>query len=106
MAQATPMKLTLYDPETQEEKKTFTQMFVPWKLLKAAVRLSKSLNVEELNEADVDAVAALVVETFGNRFTVDELNQGADIGEMITVMNAIVGRAQGGLPAGNGNFQK
>ncbi len=95
----TAIKLTLYDPETNEVKHEYTQLFVPWKLLKTAVRLSKSigksLNIEEMQEADVDALAALVVETFGDKFSIDELNKGADIGEMVTVLNQIVAKAKG-----------
>lgn len=95
----TAIKLTLYDPQTNEVKGEYTRLFVPWKLLKMAVRLSKSigksLNVEEMEEADVDALAALVVETFGDQFTLDDLNQGADIGEMVTVLNQIVAKAKG-----------
>lgn len=104
MAGMTPMRITLYDPVSQEARAEFSQVFVPWKLLKAAVRLSKSLDLENLGEEDVDAIAALVVETFGNRFSIEDLNQGADVGEMIAVMTAIVSRAQGVAPAGN--FQK
>jgi hypothetical protein len=94
------LRITLYDPETNEEKATFTRMFVPWKLLKAAVRLSQELKGNELSEADADALAGLVVEAFGNKFSIEDLNEGSDIGEMITVMNQIIGRASGAV-AGN-----
>lgn len=89
------MTITLYDPVTSEVKNTFTRLFVPWKLLKKAVQLSKSLNAENLTEADVDTIAALVVEAFGNQFTVDELNEGADLSEMMTVLQTIVSKASG-----------
>jgi len=45
----------------------------------------------------VDALAALVVEAFGGQFTVDQLNDGADIGEMLTVLNLIVSKARTGM---------
>ena len=93
----TPMTITLYDPITSEVKNTFTRLFVPWKMLKKAVQLSKSLGAENLTEADVDMIAALVVEAFGNVFTVDELNEGADLSEMMTVLQTIVAKA-GGSP--------
>lgn len=93
----TILKVTLYDNDN-EPVKTFTRTFVPWKLLKRAVRLMKTLNVEELSEADVDELAALVVDVFGNQFTADELNDGADVGEMMTVLEAIMVSAQGSLP--------
>ena len=91
----TVIKLTLYDPATSEVRREFTRLFVPWKLLKAAVRMSKTLAPEQMTEADVDSLAALVIETFGNQFTLDELNEGADISEMVTVLNQIVAKAKG-----------
>ena len=96
----TPMRITLYDPETNEERETYTRMFVPWKLLKAAVRLSKNLNINDITEEDADALAGLVVEAFGNKFSIEDLNEGSDISEMLTVMNQIIGKARGSM-AGN-----
>lgn len=93
----TAITITLYDAETNEVKQEYTRMFVPWKLLKAAVRLSKSLDMNNLSEEMVDSLAGLVVEVFGNKFSVDDLNQGADIGEMITVLNQVIAKAKGNL---------
>ena len=97
----TPMRITLYDPETDEEKQTYTRMFVPWKLLKVSVRLAKDLDAANITEEDADALAGLVVEAFGNKFSIEDLNEGSDIGEMITVMNQIIGKARGGMAAVN-----
>lgn len=97
----TPMQITLYDPETDEEKGTFSRAFVPWKLLKAAIRLQKDIDLENLanlKEEDVDKLTGLVVEVFGNRFSIDELNEGADISNMVAVLNQIVAKASGNLP--------
>ena len=95
MAVPTPMQITLYG-EDNEVVKTYTRSFVPWRLLKMAVRLAKELNVDELTDESVNALAGLVVETFGNQFSIEELNDGADVGEMVTVLNAIIGKATGG----------
>ena len=95
---STMMQITLYD-ENSEVKKQITRSFVPWKLLKKAVRLSKSIDAENVSEDDMDALAELVVETFGNQFTVEELNEGADVSEMVAVLQAIVGKA--GAAMGN-----
>ena len=97
MANTTPMHITLYDPETNEVKKDYDRLFVPWRLLKAAVKISKSLDPENLTDEDVDALAVLVVEAFGNQFSVDDLNQGADLSEMIAVLNTIIAKASGGI---------
>lgn len=94
----TPLKITLYDPETNEVVREFVRSFVPWRLLKKAIRLSKTLNnlsEDNLSEEDVDSIASLVVDAFGDQFTVEQLSEGADLSEMMTVLEAIVSRAQG-----------
>lgn len=96
MARGTPMQITLYGPD-DEIKATFTRSFVPWKLLKVAIRLMKTIDLENLSEDDVDAIASLVVETFGDKFTLEELNNGADIPEMVAVLQTIISKASGGL---------
>jgi len=97
MAKSTSMEITLYDPETNEVVATHTRMFVPWKLLKAAVRLAKNLDPENMTEEDADQLAALVVETFGNKFSIQDLNNGADLAEMVSVLNTIIAKASGGI---------
>ena len=96
-----PLKITLYDPETNEVKKEFSRSFVPWRILKKAIQLSKTLaNIDqaEITEADVDAIAGLVVDVFGDQFTVAELNDGADLSEMMTVLQSIISKAEGMVP--------
>lgn len=95
MALVSPLKITLYDPGTDEEKATYSRNFVPWKLLKLAVGLAKDVDFENMTPESVDILAALVVEVFGNKFSVQELDEGADVSEMITVLQAIVSRAKG-----------
>ena len=98
---AAHLVITLYDSETNEVVKEYTRTFVPWKLLKRAVKLSKSIGVfdsDNMSEDVIDELAALVVDTFGNQFSVDELSNGADIGEMMTVLTGIMASAQGISP--------
>jgi hypothetical protein len=52
----TPMVIHFYD-QNNEVVKTFTRSFVPWKLLKEAVKISKTLNQENLDESNVDDLA-------------------------------------------------
>lgn len=88
-----PIVLTLYDPETDEIKAEYSRSFIPWKLLKKAVSLSEQLNTENMGEETVDQLSELVVEVFGEQFSVQELEEGADLGEMMTVLMAIISRA-------------
>ena len=43
-------------------------------------------------------VTGLVVEAFGNKFSIQDLKDGADIGEMMAVLNVIVNKAAVGMP--------
>lgn len=93
----TPLTITIYD-ENDEIKATYSRAFVPWRILKAAVRLAKSFDVNNMSEDDVDALAALVVEAFGNRFSVEDLNNGADVTEIVAVLQMIINKARAFLP--------
>lgn len=83
--------------KNDELLKTFSRSFVPWKLLKKAVGISALLNMENMTEEDVDVISGLVVAVFGDQFSVDELNECADVGEMVAVLNTIITRASGGM---------
>ncbi len=88
------ISIRLYDEDNEYQE--FTRFFIPWKLLKIAIKLSKQLedkNLSELDEDTVDSLANLVVEVFGGQFTLEELNEKADVTEMITVIQTIVARA-------------
>lgn len=95
MANATPMQITLYDPETNEEKKTYIRTFVPWKLLKKAAALQDQVDFDNIKPDDLDLIAMLVVDTFGGQFTLEDLDNGADVNEMTAVIQNIVFRAKG-----------
>lgn len=94
MQKNTPMTIVLYG-ENDEEKARFTRSFVPWKMLKKAIKINKDLNPDEMTEADINAVASLVVEVFGDQFTIEDLDNGADISNMLAVLQEIIARASG-----------
>lgn len=91
-----PIKLTLYG-ENDEEIKTYERRIVTWGLLKKASRLAGQMDGgaegTEGAEALVSEVSQFVVEVFGGQFTVEELEAGADLGEVMAVLQAIVSRA-------------
>lgn len=93
MATLKPIELTLYNPETNEPIKTYVRSFVPWAILKRAVRMQKVLTDGEVSEEVLDELASLVVAVFGDQFTLDQASNGADAGEMATVIQTIIGRA-------------
>lgn len=92
------MRLTLYDPETDEVKQTYSRAFVPWRILKAAVRIEKKVNLddaESIGEEDLNQIADLVVEAFGNKFSVQDLDDGCDVEDVLSVVRTIIARAHG-----------
>lgn len=91
---AKAMQITLYGDDN-EPRETYSRLFVPWKLLKRAISLAENMKDGKLTDESIDDLAGLVVDVFGNKFTVEDLNQGADVGEMMAVLTAIVGRASG-----------
>lgn len=95
---ATAIKITLYT-EGDEKKATHQRLIVPWGFLKRAVRLSKSIgDGQNIEEAQIDEIGDLVVEFFGGAFTREELEAGADVGEIMTCFKSIVAKARGVLP--------
>jgi hypothetical protein len=110
---AAPIKLTIYDPETHESVKELQTSLVPWGILKRAIRLVKSLGgvmdemktaqaaqdvmavLDKLDEGTVDELTGLVCDVFGGKVTIEELNRGTEIMEMVTVLQAVVSRAMG-----------
>lgn len=93
-----PITLHLYNPETQEQEKTYSAVFIPWKILKRAIRLNKTLGSKpaaEFEESDIDEISSLVIAIFGNGLTTDVLDEQTDISEMMVVVQSIVGRARG-----------
>lgn len=98
----TPISITLYDADDAPVK-TFTRSVVPWGILKRAIKMAKHLNsnvldVKNLNEDLMDELAGLVVTIFGDRFSIEDLDKGADITDMVTVIEQIVSKAGGLVP--------
>lgn len=95
-----PVELVLYDTDN-EVVKSLSRIVIPWGLLKKAVRLSKNIdnNTEELSEEVVDEMADLVVQIFGEeKVTRQELDDFADVSDMISVIETIVQRGHGLIP--------
>lgn len=105
-----PIELTLYDQDDQP-KETFQRNVIPWGLLKKAIGLQKQFEDKgtaekkpwwkiwqkdestTAEEAQMRAISQFVVELFGNKFSVKDLEVGADIGEVMTVFQTVIARA-------------
>jgi hypothetical protein len=101
-----PIKLTLYDPKTQEPRQEYKLRLITFAMLESAVQLQEALG--DLPEKkrrwwwqkaisheaqQIDALMTLVTDFFGNQFTVQEMRVGADVPEVMAVLTAIVARA-------------
>lgn len=103
-----PITLTLYDKDDQPLKE-YTRSVIPWGLLKKAVRLTDSFQEQpaakkrfgifpvsetvNAQERQMEAISQFVVDLFGNQFSVRQLEEGADMGEIMTVFQAVLQRA-------------
>jgi hypothetical protein len=101
-----PIKLTIYNTDSEPVKELQTSI-IPWGIMKRAIKLVKSLKVSEnmsqaelleaLNDEAIDTMTALVVDVFAGKVTVEELNRGVELGEMLPVIMAIIRKAFSGM---------
>lgn len=87
------MRITLYDPETNEVKGEFSRSIVPWGIMKRAIRLAGKLDKGQMTDDVVDELTGLVVDVFGRQFTAADLENGAEVSEMLTVLNTVIAKA-------------
>jgi hypothetical protein len=118
------IKITLYNTDN-EIVGEFERTVIPWGLLKRAIRLSEEINAANAEHTEpeptdwlsrfkrwlhrndrkvsgeeqmMDQIASFVVDVFGGKFTVKQLDEGAEIGEMMAILQAIISRAQVMVP--------
>lgn len=115
----TPIKLTLYDPKTQEPLREVSQSLITFGMLVKASQLKELMEdlpktkrkwwwiwpawmdpkVSE-EEQQTQALLELVAEFFNHQVTVEELRDHCDVAEVIAVLRAIMSRA-GNITQGN-----
>jgi hypothetical protein len=101
-----PIKLTIYNQDNEPVKELQTSI-VPWGIMKRAIKLVKSLKGSEgmsqaemldaLDDESIDLMTALVADVFSGRVTVEELNRGVELGEMLPVIMQIINKAFSGI---------
>lgn len=112
-----PIQITLYDPKKNEILAEYSQSIVSWGLLKKAVAIQRASDASipkekqwwqflkkdneamSPEEAQMGAISQFVVDLFGNRFTIKELEAGADVGEVMAVFQAVLARATASVRA-------
>ena len=92
------LTLNLYG-EDNELIRTCTRAFVPWKMLKKAVRLHKQIgkkSIDEFEEEDMDALTSYIMEVFsGQDLSIEILDEQSDVSEMMNVVKSVMSRARG-----------
>lgn len=103
-----PIELTLYDPETNEVVDTLVRSYIPWEIMKTAIRLQKVISAGDMDEDELfESMTALVVAVFGDRVSSEQVKKGTDAGEMSTVIQEIINRASDlAIPQAPGNPTK
>lgn len=88
-----PIELTLYD-ENDAPVKTYSKSVVRWGVLKKAIKLANEIgSSSDVDGETFDNISNFVCFLFDNQFTRDELENGADVGEIMTCFRAVVHRA-------------
>lgn len=87
---ADPIKITFYNSD-DSVKAEYSKLRIPLGLVDIALDLSENQDPKSDRETWA-AIKAFIVEVFGGQFTLDELNQGADLGDMMSIFNMIVAK--------------
>lgn len=92
------IELKFYNKE-QEVEKTYSRSFVPFRVLKSAVKLQELMALKDdlsaFDENAVNNLADFVVDFYGHEFTRDELWDKTEVSEVMTVIFEIAARVQG-----------
>ena len=89
-----PIEINLYD-ENDEKVNTLTKSVVRWGMMKQAIKLAKMLGDEGNTISDVafDALTAFICRLFDDKVSPSELENGADITEMMAAFKSVMRRA-------------
>ena len=86
------ISLTLYNNE-DEVIKTYEKSVIKWGLMKKAIKLGKNMDEKDFGEGDFDKISEFVCDLFDNKFTLKELEDGADMGEVFTAFKSVIKKA-------------
>jgi hypothetical protein len=92
MPLGTPIQFTLYGDD-DEVIGTYSRARVPVMFAERAIELSKSISGDDMGQEQLMALYQIIVDFYGDKFTLDDLRKGADLGELISVLEAISTRA-------------
>ena len=94
MAPGTPIQFTLYGPN-DEIVSTHSRAVITSRFLERAIDLQETMKQAGQTKEILEALDQLVVDFFGGQFTLEQIKDGGDFGEKISVLYAIINRAAG-----------
>lgn len=97
MPLGTPIQFTLYGDD-DEILETYSRARVPLKFVERAMELGEALKGDTLTQNQLTALYQIVVDFYGSKFSIEELRKGADLGELISVIQSIATRAVEMMP--------
>jgi hypothetical protein len=100
MPKGSPIQLTFYGPE-DEVIRTYSRSIITTRFLERAIDLTDQLERGENTKDTLNAIDQLIVDFFGDAFTIDECKDHSDFTEKVTVIYSIISRA-GELSAASG----
>jgi hypothetical protein len=85
-----PIQITFYNPD-DSVKAEYSKLRIPLGLVDIALGLAESKE-QKTDRETWDAIKAFIVEVFGGQFTLDELNAGADLVDIMSVFAMVVAK--------------
>src|SRR4030042_328238 len=97
MPLGTPIQFTVYGDD-DEVKAVYSRARVPLMFVERAIELSRTLEEDNLGQEQLNALYQIIVDFYGEKFSIDELRKGADTGELLSAIEAITKRASELMP--------
>ncbi len=85
-----PIKITFYNPD-DSVKAEYSKLRIPLGLVDIALELAERKE-ERTDRETWDDIKAFIVEVFGGQFTLDDLNAGADLVDIMSVFAMVVAK--------------
>jgi hypothetical protein len=100
---STPLEIILYNPDDSVREK-YTKLRIPMGMIDTALDLSDRLTRDdgEVSKEMWMELKSLIVEIFGNQFTIQDLDLYGDLGDLKSVMVQIQAKVQSVLTTGGG----
>jgi hypothetical protein len=82
----TPIRFTLYDPQTGEVREEFATYIIPTGILEIALQLQNIANPKDLKPDEAIAIQQLIVDLFGGRFSLKDVQRYSELEEAWAVI--------------------